>query len=147
MFISAGFRSLHYVYPENFVIVFPSLISSFFPIYIGLVLDEYYKSQWFQNVYQKRAISGQARNKLRTYRQHKTQFKAEDYLIKVVTRKHCSALAKFRVGVDPIRLETGRYEGLEVDERECPICKNKIEAEEHVITRCPSYSIPMYSIM
>ncbi len=37
---------------------------------------------------------------------------------------------------------TGRYEGLEVDERICPIWKNEIETEEQVITRCPSYSVP-----
>ncbi len=91
---------------------------------IGLVLDEYYESQWFQKVNQERAISGQGRNKLRKYRQHKTEFKAEDYLIKVMNRNHRSALAKFRAGVAPFRLETGWYEGLEVDDRICPICKN-----------------------
>ncbi len=51
---------------------------------IGLFLDEYYESQWFQKVNQERAIIGQGRNKLRTYRQHKTEFKAEDYLLKVM---------------------------------------------------------------
>ncbi len=52
-----------------------------------------------------------------------------------MNRKHHSALAKFRTGVAPIRLETGRYEDLEVDECICLICKNEIETEEHVITR------------
>ncbi len=61
-----------------------------------------------------------------------------------MNRKHRSALAKFRAGVAPIRLATGRYEGLEVDDRICPIYKNEIETEEHVITRCPSYSVPRY---
>ncbi len=61
---------------------------------------------------------------MRTYRQHKTEFKAEDYLIKVMNRKHRSTLAKFRAGVAPIRLETGQYEGLEVDDCICSICKN-----------------------
>ncbi len=46
---------------------------------IGLVQDEYYESQWFQKVNQERAISGQGRNKLRTYRQCKTECKDEDY--------------------------------------------------------------------
>ena len=55
-------------------------------------------------VNKERAISGQDRNKLRTYRQHKIEFKAEDYLIKVINRKHRSALAKFRAGVAPINL-------------------------------------------
>ncbi len=51
---------------------------------IGLVLDEYYESQCFQKVNQERAISGQGRNKLRTYRQHQTEFKAEDLFNKSV---------------------------------------------------------------
>ncbi len=38
---------------------------------IGLVLDEYYKSQWFQKVKQERVISGQRRSKMRTYRQYR----------------------------------------------------------------------------
>ncbi len=53
---------------------------------ISLILDEYYESQWFQKVNQERAISGQGRNRLITYRQHKTEFKAEDNLIKVMNR-------------------------------------------------------------
>jgi hypothetical protein len=65
-------------------------------------------------------------------------------LIKVLNKKHRCALAKFRAGVAPIRLETGRYEGLEVDDRICPICKNETESEEHVITRCPSYNVPRH---
>ncbi len=73
---------------------------------IGFVLDEFYESQWFQKVNLERAISMQGRNKLRTYRQHKIEFKAENYLIKVMNRKHCSTLANFRAGVVPIRLET-----------------------------------------
>ena len=62
--------------------------------------------------------------------------------MKVLNRKHRSALAKFRAGVAPIRLETGRYEGLDVDEWLCPICTDQIESEEHVITRCPAYNVP-----
>ncbi len=43
-----------------------------------------------------------------------------------MNRKYCNALAKFRAGVALIRLETGPYEGLEVDESICPIYKNEI---------------------
>ncbi len=51
---------------------------------ICLAHEEYYKSQWFQKVNHERAISGQGRNKLRTYRQHQTEFKAEDLFNKSV---------------------------------------------------------------
>ena len=39
----------------------------------------------------------------------------------------------------PIRLETGRYEGLPVNERICPICMLEVEDEEHVLMRCNFY--------
>ena len=54
--------------------------------------------------------------------------------------KHRSAFAKFRCGVAPIRIETGRYEGLDVNSRTCPLCKNGIEDEKHVILQCPQYN-------
>ena len=43
--------------------------------------------------------------------------------------KHRSAFAKFRCGVAPIRIETGRYEGLDFNSRTCPLCRNAIEDE------------------
>ena len=53
---------------------------------------------------------------------------------------HRSALAKFRLGVAPIRLETSRYEGLAEEERVCPLCQNGTENEEHVLLNCPYYN-------
>ena len=54
--------------------------------------------------------------------------------------KHRLAFAKFRCGVASTRIETGRYEGLELKNRICPVCKNDIEDEIHVILHCPVYS-------
>lgn len=51
-----------------------------------------------------------------------------------------SAFAKFRCGMAPIRLETGRYENLKLEERCCFNCPNLIEDETHVILHCPVYS-------
>ena len=56
-----------------------------------------------------------------------------------MSRSHRSALAKFRCGVAPIRLETGRYEQLPVGQRLCPFCQNCVEDEYHVILKCPIY--------
>ena len=50
-----------------------------------------------------------------------------------------SALAKFRCGVAPIRIETGRYEQLPEHERICPLCRGGIETELHVIMECSVY--------
>jgi hypothetical protein len=53
--------------------------------------------------------------------------------------QHRSALAKFRCGVAPLRLETGRYENIPEDRRLCPICKSGIENEIHVLFHCVAY--------
>ncbi len=46
-----------------------------------------------------------------------------------------------RCGVAPIRLETGRYEGLTEQERICTVCNmDEIESEMHVIICCPLYN-------
>ena len=50
-----------------------------------------------------------------------------------------SALAKFRCEVGPIRLETGRYDRLSVNERICPICQTAVENEIHVLLYCQAY--------
>ena len=53
---------------------------------------------------------------------------------------HRSAFSKFRCGVAPIRLETGRFERLKVEDRVCFHCKNAdIEDEFHVMLKCPLY--------
>ena len=51
---------------------------------------------------------------------------------------HRSALAKFRCGVAPISVETGRYERFLLESRLCVQC-NSIEHECHVICECPLY--------
>ena len=52
---------------------------------------------------------------------------------------HRSALAKFRCGVAPLRLETGRYEGLSVSDRLCPFCRVHVDDETHVLLNCDKY--------
>jgi hypothetical protein len=42
--------------------------------------------------------------------------------------------------VAPIRLETGRYENIRLEERCCLNCSNLIEDETLVILHCPVYS-------
>ncbi len=54
--------------------------------------------------------------------------------------KYRSSFSKFRFGVAPIRLETGRYEHLPVDQRLCEFCNdNAVEDELHVILKCTFY--------
>ena len=55
-------------------------------------------------------------------------------------KAHRSAFAKFRMGVAPLRIETGRYECLSEVERICPLCKEHTEGEFHVLFNCVLYN-------
>ncbi len=46
----------------------------------------------------------------------KKELETESYLKNVLNRRHHSALAKFCCGDAPIRLETGRYEHLDIND-------------------------------
>ena len=72
----------------------------------------------------------------------KNEFGTEKYVELFMPKKYRSALCKFRCGVAPIRIETGRYERLNVIDRICSICDNhdnEIEDEKHVIMKCTLY--------
>ena len=49
-------------------------------------------------------------------------------------RQHC----KFLCGVAPIRIETGRFENLNIENRTCPFCQ-PTETESHIIFECVVY--------
>ena len=85
---------------------------------------EYFSQKWYDNISSPVGSAGIGHNKLRTYATFKSSLLTETYIVfRVVSnRKHRSAMAKFRMGVAPIRLETGRYEGLSVEDRLCPLC-------------------------
>ena len=98
------------------------------------------ESKWIEVLNKENARSGKGKNKLRTYRMFKNQFNTEKYVECILPRLHRSALAKFRCGTAPIRIETGRYEGVEVDQRICLLCNNGVEDEKHVLLECPFYN-------
>ena len=59
---------------------------------------------------------------LRTNMLFKTEFRTESYIYCPMTRAHRRSDARFHCGVAPLRLETGRYEGLAEPERVCFNC-------------------------
>ena len=61
--------------------------------------------------------------------------------------RHRAAFSELRCGVAPIRIETGRYEGLTENLRLCPFC-NVMETKMHVILNCQVYGrvLPCASI-
>ena len=98
-------------------------------------------NKWHLELARESAHRGQGKNKLRTYRQFKTEYKTEQYVSKPMAVRHRRALALFRCGVAPIRIETGRYERnrLTPEQRVCFLCTDFIEDEAHVILDCPLY--------
>ena len=63
---------------------------------------------------------------------------------------HRSAYAKFRTGVSPLRVKTGRYEQIELERRVYFNCDTQVESEEHVLTQFPVYDdlrTPLYDRM
>ena len=100
-----------------------------------------FKQDWFNDINRNTALRpGGGGNKLRTYRLFKRDFSCEQYLQNVIVPSHRKAYAQFRCGVAPIRLETGRFERLPLQQRTCEHCDNQsIETEEHVLLVCPLY--------
>ena len=130
-------HSLNYLMDTNITVNVTSVLND-----LNVVLSELNQMEWYEKLNRTEALRGQGLNKLRTYRQFKDSVKTEDYLKLVLNYRHRSSLAKFRCGVAPIRLETGRYEQLNVPQRICPICTtSEVETEEHVIIRCPAYTV------
>ena len=66
-------------------------------------------------------------------------YQVEPYCRMFLPFKYRSALSKFRCRVAPLRLETGRFEGLDVNQRICPICHKSVKDEKHVLLYCPFY--------
>ncbi|MCG8048458.1 MAG: reverse transcriptase family protein, partial [Candidatus Thiodiazotropha endolucinida] len=94
---------------------------------------------WQNDLNRNSSRQGNGGNKLRTYRTFKTIFQTETYLCINLPRLHRSAYSKMRCGVAPLRIETGRYERLQLNQRTCFHCDNCIESEEHVLLSCAMY--------
>ena len=94
---------------------------------------------WCSELNRENAKRGAGGNKLRTYRNFKTEYEAETYLQKPIPWRHRRALAQFRCASAPIRVETGRYERLALADRHCFACVGQVEDELHVVTKCPLY--------
>ncbi len=104
------------------------------------VLLEDYKLNWKNDMALDTSTKGTGRSKLRTYKLFKTEYAKENYVTRPMSRQHRSSLAKFRCGVAPLRIETGRFENVPLQARTCFNCTDTIEDEQHVLTTCPLYS-------
>ena len=79
--------------------------------------------------------------KLRTYISFKNQYETENYVKSYLPKQERSFLAQLRCGVLPIRIETGRFNGLKPEERVCQLCNSgEMEDEKHFILTCDRYT-------
>lgn len=103
--------------------------------------------EWQADVMRVHAKRGEGSNKLRTYQLFKHEWGFEPYLKYLNNRGKRVLLSKFRIGIAPLRIETGRYEndgnhkGVPANQRKCLVCEsvNCIEDEIHFLLKCPKY--------
>ncbi len=101
---------------------------------LDLVVSEFYEYKWYQKVSSETGVNGTGRNKLRTYKNFEREHIVEHYVKAPLSRGERSVMAKFCMGVAPIKLEMGHYTRTLEDERLCVLCQlNEIESEEHVL--------------
>ncbi len=94
-------------------------------------LDIYAEEKWLESV--------NSKPKLRTYKMFKSKLIPEDYVLRLMSRFHRSTFAKFRCGILPLNIEVGRYRGVKLENRTCPLCKNGVETEIHFLFECTVY--------
>ncbi len=78
--------------------------------------------------------------KLDLYKQIKTTFETEKYLMLNIDRYEKSLLSQLRYGILPLRVETGRFVNEKRCERICTLCNNgNIEDQIHFLFYCKLY--------
>ena len=96
------------------------------------LLIQNFEKQWKQEMNRK--------PKLRFNRHLKTERGTERYVNLNLSGQSRSIIAQLRMGILPLRIETGRFINLKAEERICMHCnKNEMEDEMHFIFSCSLY--------
>ena len=111
---------------------------------IKIALEQKAISDWKQGLTRIHAKFGTGGKKFRTYAVFKGHWGIEGYLSQIEVHRKRILLTKFRIGISPLRIETGRYEKgnkrIPPEERLCLCCDMKrIEDEVHFLVECPIY--------
>ncbi len=79
--------------------------------------------------------------KLRTYVKFKNDVKVASHISSNISKYERSLISQLRLGILPLRLETGRYSNLQEKDRICLLCDgNYIENEHHFLFQCELYN-------
>ena len=78
--------------------------------------------------------------KLRNYALFKFSFECEPYNWAYLSRNKRSIFAQLRMGILPLRIETGRFQNLDLNNRTCFYCNSQqVEDEYHFIFQCTHF--------
>ena len=81
------------------------------------------------------------KDKLRTYRTFKNDMCTAPHLSCNLPKYERSLISQLRLGVLPLCIETGRFVGLNEQDRTCMLCNNgQIENEAHFLFGCEMYN-------
>ena len=101
--------------------------------YIKKCLFERFSTKW--------STSYVNMSKLDLYKQLKTEFGIEKYLILNIDRYEKSLLSQLRYGILPLRVETGRFVNEPRCNRICTLCdSNSVEDQIHFVFHCNFYN-------
>lgn len=101
----------------------------------------YCKDKMFSNQEVNWKVAIRDKPKLRFYTMFKEILKTEMYVKLNLSAHERSLLAQIRFGILPIKVETGRFNNIQLDDRKCEMCNaNVIEDECHFLFECERYS-------
>ncbi len=96
-------------------------------------IDEKFKRDWLHHC--------STKPKLRTYSVFKSHTEVASHICCNMPKFERSLVSQLRLGILPLRIETGRYSNLEENQRICLVCDmNEIENEHHFLFECNLYS-------
>ena len=79
-------------------------------------------------------------SKLRTYKEIKINVGRERYLTHPMSVEVRITFTKLRLSNHSLMIEVGRHRKVDVAERWCPFCLNRIETEKHFLLQCKLYT-------
>ena len=99
--------------------------------YVINVLTSQYIQKWFSNA--------NLSSKSLTYFSFKTNFSFEKYL-NILPKQAAKHIFKYRTGNHKLPVETGRWDGTDLNDRKCTYCNlNEIGDEFHFLLACPHF--------
>ena len=85
--------------------------------------------------------------KLRTFVRFKDTVETEQYVKCLSSRYARSLFTQFRHGILPLKIETGRFKNLPIEDRICELCQlRNVEDECHFLCVCPLYAQLRHSL-